>query len=267
MLLTTLFSALLVTSQAAEIETYPKLEGVSLNSYDTYKKGDVIPLESSKRQIDTGEHFFDQNGNIVFMDFVSCQETQQPPTLKFDTDEHFKCTIKFEDRLYHLFQLYLHQDAPLLCRLPIRPKSDLYVPFDIQIRGDVLESHFDIDPNLNLLLFTDGEGGIVSGTSFSSSLNTTRVIIGTSVQLDFDVRWSKLEKHKTTMIKSTDVNDKVIKFPVINYTIPTKWNASTTYGLAIGVGAIVGSILTLVLSYRRLNRKVRSTYIESDKLE
>ena len=57
-----------------------------------------------------------------------------------------------------------------------------------------MESHFDLDPNIAIQMFTDGDGTIVSSTSFSTSINTTRIIIGDTVELNFDVIWTPLKK-------------------------------------------------------------------------
>ncbi|QPG75728.1 hypothetical protein FOA43_003088 [Brettanomyces nanus] len=244
---------------AGSIQPYPMSDS-DISTYASFRKGDMIPLECTKRQIDTGEHFFDEKGNIIYIDFPICRETRKPPLLYFGVDQQFKCTIHFEDKIYHLFQLYLHQDAPFSCRLPVKPDSAMYIPFTVQMRGDVLESHFNLDPNVNLLLFSDNlqDGQIVSGTSFSSSVNTTRVIIGDFVELNFDVRWTTLKQIR----EGTEEEDE--KKGIVTYRLPEDFTAFWYSVIAVS-SILLGSIITLVFSYKRLNRKLHASYI--DKVE
>lgn len=221
------------------VEPYPK---VSYASAAPYKKNDMIPLDCSKRQIETGEHFFDEKGNIIYQHLPKCKETGEPPSLLYGKDQQMKCTITMEDKVYHLFQLYIHKDAPLTCRLETKPDTGAYIPLDLTFRGDVLESHIDLDPNLTVLLYTDKDGTIVTGASFCSSSNTTKVVIGDEVTLQFDVRWNVLRR---TLAANTE--------PFYYYQLPTN-NGSWPYVLLALASALVGAIASTVYNSRRTKR-------------
>lgn len=154
-----------------------------------------------------------------------------------------KCTVKFEDEIFHLFQLYLHKDAPFTCRYELRPNSGIYLPIDLSFRGNVLESHFDIDPNLNVVMLSNNENEIVAGSAFSSSTNTTKVIIGQNVELSFNIKWTNAHKE---IIGDDNVG--------------VYWIASRNPWLVwiyAAAGCCVGIILTLVVSYKRIGKKVQ----------
>ncbi len=260
-----LFSA---ASLAAQIESYPKLDdGTTIETFPLYHAEDQIALECSKRQIDTGEHFFNEKGDIIYIPFMDCQETKKPLELKYNVDEQIACTVKFEDRLYHLFQLYLHQDAPFTCRIPVRPDSGLYIPLDIQVRGNIMESHFDLDPNIAIQMFTDGDGTIISSTSFSTSVNTTRIIIGDTVKLNFNVIWTSLKKIVPEIPEQAQTTQSKLEQQkyITSYILPDRRNQKVLYFFTAVIGALIGSVVTTVFLYKRLNRKLRQSY--SDKLE
>jgi len=255
-------------SLAAQIEPYPKLDdGTTIETFPMYHDDDKIALECSKRQIDTGEHFFNEKGDIIYIPFMDCQETKKPLELNYNVDEQISCTVKFEDKLYHLFQLYLHQDAPFTCRIPVRPDSGLYIPLDIQVRGNIMESHFDLDPNIAIQMFTDGDGTIVSSTSFSTSINTTRIIIGDTVELNFDVIWTPLKKAVPQILEEDGTSKTKLEQQkyITSYHLPDKRNQRVLYFFTAVIGASFGSVVTTILLYKRLNRKLRQSY--SDKLE
>lgn len=229
---------------ASKYQPYP-LSELDPITFSSYSKGQEVPIQCIKRQIDTGEHVFDEQGNILYSPFFKCLETNSPLSLKYMEDSKIKCTVKFEDEVFHLFQLYLHKDAPFTCRFELRPNSGIYLPVDLSFRGNVLESHFDIDPNLNLIMLGNNENEIVSGSGFSSSTNTTKVIIGQNVELNFNIKWLKLTKD---LINDNNVNV---------YWIPS-YNDWLLWIYA-GAGLIIGMVLTFVFSYRRINKKIQLT--------
>lgn len=230
---------------AAKHQVYP-LSELEINTYESYKHKEEVKLQCIKRQIDNGEHVFDDNGDIVFEPFMSCLETNSPFSMHYMQDSNVKCTVKFEDEIYHLFQLYLHKDAPFTCRYEIRPNSGIYIPLDLNFRGNILESHFDIDPNVNLLMISNKDNEIVAGTGFSSSTNTTKVIIGQKVELNFNVRWTQLDKSQIGSEENGLVN--VYWIPSNNPYIGWIYAAS---------GCIFGIVVSLVLSYRRVSKKIQ----------
>lgn len=231
------------TVLGSKYQEYP-LSELDPTTYKPYKKDQAVPLECIRRQIDTGEHMFDETGEIIYSPFANCLETNSPFSLKYMDDSQIKCTVKFEDELYHLFQLYLHKDAPLTCRYELRPNSGIYLPLDFSFRGNVLESHFDIDPNLNLVMLSNKQNEIIAGTGFSSSTNTTKVIIGQNVELNFNIKWSSIEKEV--------INDDNVGV----YWITTR-NPYLTWIYASS-GFFVGVILALVFSYKTVNKKVQN---------
>ncbi|GME82260.1 unnamed protein product [Ambrosiozyma monospora] len=246
--ITTLLLTAASLTQAAKIQAFPQSELDSLSYLRSYKKDDVIPLECIQRQIDNGEHVFDKDGNIVYTSFPKCLETNKPLYFLYGKDEEIKCTLKFEDEVYHMFQLYLHQDVPFTCRYALRPDSKLYLPLDINLRGTVEESHFDLDPNVNILLLNNKEDELVAATAFSSSLNTTKVIIGDTVQFKFNIKWLKADK------EITDKGFLFYKVPVLNSQLKL-----AIYSIA---SLLFGIVLSTVLGYKRLNRLVKSRSVE-----
>jgi hypothetical protein len=229
---------------ASKYQEYPLSELDSI-TYKPYAHGQSVPIQCIRRQIDNGEHIFDENGQIVYGQFFKCLETNKPLELTYLKDSNIKCTVKFEDEIFHLFQLYLHKDAPFTCRYELRPDSGIYIPFDLSFRGNVLESHFDIDPNLNVLMISNKENEIVAGTAFSSSANTTKVIIGQNVELNFNIKWANVQK----TIYDQENNLAVYWISTGNSFI------NFIYGFS---GLFIGIVLTFIISYKRIGKKVQA---------
>jgi len=134
--------------------------------------------------------------------------------------QDINCTIPFiSDPLFHLLEFYIHNDAPMTCRIPSRPlpasspssspttinglsvaptaptTNDLYVPLIIAITGTLQLSHLHIANNLNVLLHAapraSDPGAIDSATAYSVSHNSrnVRVVIGDALPLRLSVRW------------------------------------------------------------------------------
>ena len=125
------------------------------------------------------------------------------------------CTIaELSDPLFHLFEFYIHNDAPLTCRVPSIPLSphhkhphNDYTIFQIALTGTLQLSHLHIDPSLNVIIHTtsatesgklkrksqasDLEGQILAASAYSLPPTTTspRIIIGDPLPLRFAVRW------------------------------------------------------------------------------
>ena len=118
------------------------------------------------------------------------------------------------DPLYHLLEFYVHNDAPLTCRIPTHPFSpsealsagssssqsapnDKYIPLIFAISGALQLSHLHINPVLNVVLHTSPdlagqEADILAATAYSSpSLNSasTKVVIGDPLALQLSVKW------------------------------------------------------------------------------
>ena len=129
------------------------------------------------------------------------------------------CTIDYiNDPLFHLLEFYIHNDAPLTCRIPSRPlpaplltslasesqqsgamgtQSMAYSPLIIALTGTLQFSHLHVSNYLNLLLHAAPratEPGVIdAATAYSVShtnpTKNTRIIIGDPLTLQFSVRW------------------------------------------------------------------------------
>lgn len=167
---------------------------------EPYVQGQDVFIDCISRNIDTGEHKFDSNDRIVYTAFPTCKETGKPLTFHYGVLEDLNCTIVFTDELYHLFQLYVHEDAPFSCRIPLSTGANYLelggasVPLTFNLRGEVHDSHLDVDLNLNVI-FTKPSSklpehqSVVSAVAWASGTNATRVIIGDSLTLQLAVRW------------------------------------------------------------------------------
>ena len=117
------------------------------------------------------------------------------------------------DPLYHLLEFYVHNDAPLTCRIPSHPLSgsegiastgssssssnDNYVPLIFALSGTLQLSHLHINPIMNVVLHTSPDlkgqdADILAATAYSSpSLNSlsTKVVIGDPLAFQLSVKW------------------------------------------------------------------------------
>ncbi|MDB5271625.1 MAG: hypothetical protein JWP58_4665, partial [Hymenobacter sp.] len=171
---------------------------------------------------DTGEHIHDSNNVLQYIDFPTCAETNKPLSLKYNSDGPQNCTITIDDPLFHLLEFYIHNDAPLSCRVPSRPpfsvslrplntetaadlkeeEKDEFVPLIFALTGQLQLSHLHVNTRMNVLLHSvpkhhrqkRDSGVIDSGTAYSTSPlsasgHTKRVVIGDELTLQFHVRW------------------------------------------------------------------------------
>ncbi|KAK7521378.1 uncharacterized protein IWZ02DRAFT_286980 [Phyllosticta citriasiana] len=64
----------------------------------------------------------DASGQLQYVPFPVCNETGKPLELSFGVEQDLNCTIDFiSDPLFHLLEFYVHNDAPLTCRVPSHP--------------------------------------------------------------------------------------------------------------------------------------------------
>lgn len=129
------------------------------------------------------------------------------------------CTIDFiSDSFFHLLEFYIHNDAPLTCRIPSRPlppsptedykvsdensqegalgsQSTLYTPLVISLAGTLQLSHLHVGNFLNLLVHaapksvSPGTIDAAAAYSVSSHSRNTKITIGDTLPLQFSVRW------------------------------------------------------------------------------
>ncbi|KAK9473116.1 uncharacterized protein V1510DRAFT_415153 [Dipodascopsis tothii] len=187
------------------------------------RRVDAIPVECMQRQIDTGEHISDDSGTILYEPFPVCKETGHPLALPYHRDvDTVNCTIALSDHMYHLLQLYIHQDAPWSCRVAQGKGGNQYVPFVVSLGGQLEQSHLDVDGRLNVIL-TDydaedevsaqraGDGSVrgyvKAATSYNVNGPTARVIIGDELTLQLSVRWfpSELPHLSSAYVRTTTV--------------------------------------------------------------
>ncbi|KAF2196474.1 hypothetical protein GQ43DRAFT_405059 [Delitschia confertaspora ATCC 74209] len=190
-----------------------------------YAPGEAIPVTCLNRTIETGEHITDASGQLQYTPFPTCNETGRPLELFFGVEKDINCTIPFiSDPFFHLLEFYIHNDAPLTCRIPSRPiphsslssyvkkegeykvdddsqtgvmgsQSTLYTPMIIALAGTLQLSHLHVSNQLNLLVHAKPRsvtpGTIDAAAAYSVSAHTkqTRVSIGDSLTLRFSVRW------------------------------------------------------------------------------
>ncbi|ORY05836.1 hypothetical protein BCR34DRAFT_626791 [Clohesyomyces aquaticus] len=185
-----------------------------------YRAGELIPVSCLNRNIETGEHITDANDQLQYVPFPTCNETGRPLELFFGVEKDINCTIDFiTDPLFHLLEFYIHNDAPLTCRIPSRPlppspkehdykvsdattqegalgsQSTLYTPLIIALSGTLQLSHLHVSHDLNLLVHAAPKsvapGTITAASAYSVSAHEkqTRVTIGDSLPLRFSVRW------------------------------------------------------------------------------
>ncbi|OWB58225.1 hypothetical protein B5S28_g4229 [[Candida] boidinii] len=251
-----------MVSAAGKNQWYPLVdeeEGVQRLTTE-YSKGQKIPLSCISRQIDNGEHKFDSNGNIMYSEFPRCLETGEPLTFQYGVNEDIKCSVKLTDELYHLFQLYVHEDAPFSCRLPIIPRQEYYVPLSLSFRGHVAESHIDIDPALNIInvLPENGFGSIISSVGWSSGTNTTRIVIGDTLPIQLAIRWLESANVVTDVESKDQVKGYGEYYPSGFYKLPNVIGGYSLFSLIIfcfSTLIISVSIVILVL-YNRMNKKI-----------
>ncbi|KAF1813242.1 hypothetical protein P152DRAFT_513504 [Eremomyces bilateralis CBS 781.70] len=171
---------------------------------------DAIPLSCLNRKIESGEHITDENGQLQYIPFHICKETGRPLELLYGVDTTINCTLDFiSDSLFHLLEFYVHNDAPLTCRLPTRPlpslsppsstdkgvpdsgphdlppppdsasrpntgigaDDPLYTPLLVALTGTLQLSHLHVSNHLNLIVHT-AHGALSPSTSPPPNTNT-----------------------------------------------------------------------------------------------
>ena len=169
---------------------------------------------------ETGEHITDASGQLQYIPFPVCNETGRPLELFFGVEKEVNCTIDFvSDEFFHLLEFYIHNDAPLSCRIPSRPlppsvleqtfratnedtqegalgsQSTLYNPLIIALAGTLQLSHLHVGNYLNLLVHAgpraERPGTIDAATAYSVAAHerNTKITIGDALPLSFSVRW------------------------------------------------------------------------------
>jgi hypothetical protein len=167
----------------------------------------------------------DATGELQYIPFPICNETSRPLELLFGSEKDINCTLPpLTDSLYHLFEFYIHNDAPLSCRIPSLPSppslpqsaiasqhNPSYTHLQIALTGTLQLSHLHINPALNVILHTTSalslksgglipeadtnsrnkEDAILAATAYSlpPTSSSPRVVIGDPLPLTLSVRW------------------------------------------------------------------------------
>lgn len=235
---------------------------------EQYSPGQPILMDCIARHIDLGEHKLDEHKKMIHVPFPKCRETSLPLTFAYGVDVDQQCTVAFTDELYHLFQLYIHEDVPFSCRIPLSPeanyveKGGAYIPLTFNFRGSIYDLHLQIDTSMNVL-FTTPESKhtplatIVSAIAFGLGTDTTKVAIGDHVTLDFAIRWLKSSP-------STNVLQEDLSVPFVEgfYKLPMHLTLYPRYEILIlrllaATSSIILVGLFVVVIYTKRNTKYR----------
>ncbi|KAL8890796.1 MAG: hypothetical protein Q9215_002100 [Flavoplaca cf. flavocitrina] len=179
----------------------------------SYVYGQAIPVSCLNRTIDTGEHITDSAGQLQYIPFPVCNETNRPLEFFFGIEKDTNCTIAvLSDEFFHLLEFYVHNDAPLTCRIPTHPllsstgasvispstaTAEDYIPLIFALAGTLQSSHLHINTRMNVILHTSPdiakeEADILAATAYSVpslSRNSTKIIIGDPLALQLKVKW------------------------------------------------------------------------------
>lgn len=255
---------------------YPLNRKEEIPAIKPFSVGDFVPLECITRNIDNGEHKFDESGKIIYGAFPSCKETGKPLSFSYGVNEDINCTIGFTDELYHLFQLYIHQDSPFSCRVPISNEAHsienggAHIPLTFNLRGEIHDSHLDIDHHLNVL-FTrpstnkQAQNSVISSIAWASGTNTTRVVIGDYLTLNLAVRWYDYLKNGDSQAEQYNYNglpypDGFYKLPLNS--IPISYSFFCFYLVIVSLAS--GAIM-LAFAYNFMGLKfARNSYRSLD---
>ncbi|KAF2725889.1 hypothetical protein K431DRAFT_280621 [Polychaeton citri CBS 116435] len=217
-LLVAFYTALAV---AAKSEQEPLTGGGAVAGSRGYRVGEAIPVSCLNRTHDTGEHVTDETtGQLSYIPFPTCNETGRPLELLFGVERDINCTLDFiDDPFFHLLEFYVHNDAPMTCRIPTKPLppsvlkdeyeqgtkdktseegqgslSDVYTPLVVALSGTLQLSHLHVASSLNVLVHAAPKsvapGTIAAATAYSIARDPpTKIVIGDPLPLRFSVRW------------------------------------------------------------------------------
>lgn len=191
---------LIAAEVASKAQFYPLTRKGDIPEIIPYEAGQDVFMDCISRNIENGEHNFDSSDRILYSAFPTCKESGKPLSFHYGVSEDIECTLSFSDELYHMFQLYVHEDVPFSCRIPLSSEPNYlelggaYIPLTFNFRGEVHNSHLDLDPSINLIITKPSnknarQQSVVSAIAWSSGTNATRVTIGETVTLQLAVRW------------------------------------------------------------------------------
>jgi hypothetical protein len=207
------YLSLCASVQAADQSSLSKTSGRR-----GYSKGDLMPVSCMNRTLETGEHIMDDHGNLQYIPFPTCNETNLPLAFLYATPQTQTCTIDaLPDELYHLFEFFVHSDVPLTCRIPTYPlgsdgssafdsnakkegADDMWTPFTIALQGTLQLSHMHLHTNINVLFHTSDNiaepSHLLGSTAYSlpnasenAAREGTKIVRYEPLVLSFDIGW------------------------------------------------------------------------------
>ncbi|PVH14509.1 uncharacterized protein CXQ87_002650 [Candidozyma duobushaemuli] len=262
-----------VLAENVPSQFYPLNRKGEIPTIQPYTFGQDVFIDCITRNIDNGEHKFDSNDRIVYGAFPVCKESGKPLSFHYGVSEDINCTISFTDELYHLFQLYIHEDSPFSCRIPLSTEANslesggAYIPLTFNFRGEIHDSHLDIDNHMNLIIMKPPTNQperqtVISAVAWSSGTNATRVVIGEDVTLEIGVRWIdnvKPSAGRTKGFNSLPFDDGFYKLPMSSVPISMK----VLLFLFVAVALVASSISCGGASMKYKRRGYRTVDTES----
>lgn len=249
--LLSLFSAVLA------LQWYPLNQKGEVPQIEPYVRGQDVFIDCIARNIDTGEHKFDSGGRIVHTSFPTCKETGKPLAFRYGVLEDVNCTFDLSDELYHMFQLYVHEDAPWSCRIPLSSaahsveQGGAYIPLTFNLRGEVHESHMDIDTRMNMIVVTPhsrdpAHQSVVSAVAWSSGTRAIRTVIGDSLTLQVAVRWmDNVRNYGAVEQEGLPYGDGYYKLPF--HSVPVSY---AQYFATLAMVAVVAGVAVYGATYK-----------------
>ncbi|KAL8817618.1 MAG: hypothetical protein Q9223_003588, partial [Gallowayella weberi] len=142
--------------------------------------------------------------------FLSLSLSLKNPPANSNSRAAINCTIAtITDEFFHLLEFYVHNDAPLTCRIPTHPltsspsggsspstsTAEDYIPLIFALAGTLQYSHLHINTRMNIILHTSPnllkeDADILAATAYSVpslSANSTKIIIGDPLSLQLSV--------------------------------------------------------------------------------
>lgn len=193
----------LVSSRITESSALRMGQILELECLDRDEDGEVFTLLNWSNNDKAIE---DENKERKYIPFLTCNETRYPPAFKFrhsTSKQRIPCTVTVDDPTFHTFQAYLHQDYPLVCRVPSRNSDPpIWAHIPISLVGKVELSHVDIEPQLNFIFHYDRfRGWVTGGVGYSVGQTVTsqtveqdlgwqRVKIGDQLTFEISLRWT-----------------------------------------------------------------------------
>lgn len=249
--------ALAANAPPAPAQFFPLTRKGDIPVIQPYSYGQDVFIDCISRNIDNGEHKFDSNDRIIYTAFPVCKETGKPLTFHYGVSEDINCTITFTDELYHLFQLYVHEDAPFSCRIPLSTEANYlelggaYIPLTFNVRGEVHNSHMDIDSRMNLVITKPATSApeqqtVVNAIAWSAGTNATRMTIGESLTMELAVRWmDSIKPAYTTASSRLPFPDGFYKLPM--HSVPISY---VQYVFSLVLVGIISAVLSGFVSFR-----------------